>query len=378
MLPEVCSGALDVRHIVTPIRSQLPRTNFVLAEVESIDVSGRTVCITHALTRVSQTLPYDHLVLALGSRTSTFGLPGVAEHTFALKTLDDAGRLRNHLVWLLEAADATSGTEQRHRLLTIAIVGGGFTGVETAGEIVELFRSVLHFYPHIHKSDVRIVLVEAGKTLLLGLPPKMGSYAARRLSARGVDVRTGDGVASADANGMTLQSGARVESATIIWSAGVQPSAVVDATSLPKTKRGAIVVDGDMQVHGFPAHWAVGDCAAIPDGKGGFYPATAQHAIREGPRLAKNIIASLRDQPTQPFHFQSLGMMASLGARKAVAQLPNDFVLTGFPAWFLWRTYYLLRLPGADRKLRVAFDWTLDLIFSRDVAELRVYRRPDR
>lgn len=376
MLPEVCSGALDVRHIVTPIRSQLRGASFVLADVEAIDAAERTTTIVHALTGRKESLRYDHLVIALGSSTSTFGLPGIAEHAFALKTLEDAARLRNRLVWLLEAADATSDAAVRRRLLTVAIVGGGFTGVEAAGEIEELFASVLRLYPHIRKDEVRVVLLEAGKTLLPGLPSRMGAYASRKLRSRRVEIRTGDGVASADESGMTLQSGERIESATIIWSAGIAPAAVLAATQLPKTKRGALVVDSDLRVHGFENVWAAGDCAAVPDEHGGLYPATAQHAIREGPRLADNVLAVLRGERTHDFRFNALGMMASLGARTAVAQLPRNLVLTGFPAWFLWRTYYLLRLPGLDRKLRVAFDWTLDLVFPRDVSELRIYRRP--
>jgi NADH dehydrogenase len=375
MLPEVCSGALDVRHVVTPIRSQLRRTRFVLADVLGLDLGARRVSYRHILIDAEDTLEYDHLVLALGSSTSTFGIPGIAERVFALKTLEDAGILRNRLVWLLESADATADPAERARLLTVVVVGGGFTGVEAAGEMIELFRSVVHFYPHVALRDVRIVLVEAAPSLLAGLPQKMGAYSAEHLRGRGVEIITGDGVASADDGGMTLQSGRRIETRTIVWSAGVTPSPIVEAAALPRTKRGAVVTGEDLQVAGFPGVWAAGDCAAIPDGAGGIYPPTAQHAIREGPALADNIIASLRGLPARPFRFRALGMMASLGARKAVAQLPGDRVLTGFLAWFLWRSYYLMRLPGLDRKLRVAFDWSLELLFPRDIAELRVYTR---
>ncbi len=372
MLPEVTSGELEVRHILTPIRVELRRTSFVLAEVESIDVDRNTVTYRHVLTRLSATVHYDHLVLALGSSTSTFGLPGVAEYSWALKSLEDADALRNRLVWLLELADTIAEKERVRRYLTIAIVGGGFTGVETAGEIVELFRSVLRFYPRLRPADVRVVLVEAGPTLLAGLPPRMGEYSRRNLERRGVEIMTGDGVAGADEDGLTLQSGRRIETATIVWSAGVAPSPMIAKTALPKTKRGAVMTNADMRVTSFPNVWALGDCAAIPDGEGGVYPMTAQHAIREGPALADNIVAVLRGKPTKPFRYASMGMMAALGARRAVAQLPGNLVLTGFVAWFLWRSYYLLRLPGLDRKLRVAFDWTLDLLFPRDIAELRV------
>jgi NADH dehydrogenase len=375
MLPEVCSGALDVRHIVTPIRPQLRRTNFVLADVDSIDVAESRVTFTHMLTSLTQTLDYDHLVLALGSSTSTFGIPGVAERAFALKTLEDAATLRNRLIWLLELADSTTDAELRRRLLTIVVVGGGFTGVETAGELVELFRSVVRFYRNVAPREIQIVLLEAGSVLLPGLPARMGSYAARDLVARGVRVVTGDGVAAVDDTSIVMESGNRIDAATAIWSAGVKPAPLLAAASLPKSKHGAVIVGPDFRAADAPKVWAAGDCAAIPNGTGGYYPATAQHAVREGPLLADNIVATLRRRPLRAFRFSALGMMASLGARKAVAQLPGDRVLTGFFAWFLWRTYYLFRLPGFDRKLRVAFDWTLDLLFPRDLAELRVHTR---
>jgi NADH dehydrogenase len=375
MLPEVTSGELEVRHVVTPIREQLGRSRFVLADVDEIDARASTVRYHHVLTGTSVVQPYDHLVLALGASTSTFGLPGVAEYTWALKSLDDADALRNHLVWLLELADTIDDEARRTRLLTIVVVGGGFTGVEAAGEIVQLFRSVLRFYKRLRLKQVKMILVEAGPTLLAGLPAKMGEYSRRVLEREGVEVITGDGVTGAESTGLTLQSGRRIETETIIWSAGVQPSPTVAKTALPKTRRGAIETQSDMQVAGIAGVWALGDCASIPDGAGGVYPATAQHAIREGPALADNIVATIRGKPTKSFRYTSLGMMAALGGRKAVAQLPGNRVITGFIAWFLWRTYYLLRLPGLDRKLRVAFDWTLELLFPRDTAELRFGER---
>ncbi len=378
MLPEVTSGELEVRHVVTPIRTQLSRTRFVLGDVDEIDVASRTLRYHHVLTQQNVEQRFDHLVLALGSSTSDFGLPGVAEHTWALKSLEDAQSLRNHLVWLLEFADTTHDNVLRDCLLTIAVVGGGFTGVEAAGEIGQLFRSVLRFYKRLSGRQVKVILIEAGPALLAGLPPKMGEYARRVLERRGIEVLTGDGVSSVDERGLTLQSGRRIESETIVWSAGVKPSeTIAREPALPKTKRGAIETARDMSVPNFPGVWALGDCAAIPDGSGGYYPMTAQHAIREGPHVAENIVAVIRGRRTTPFRYRTLGMMAALGGRKGVAQLPGDRVITGFAAWFFWRTYYLLRLPGLDRKLRVAFDWTLELLFPRDTAVLRFGLRQD-
>jgi NADH:ubiquinone reductase (H+-translocating) len=377
MLPEVTSGELEVRHVVTPIRAQLRASQFILADVDEIDVHARRVTYRHVLTGRGIVQPYDQVVLALGSSTSDFGLPGVADHTWALKTLDDADALRNHLVWLLELADTIEDEARRDRLLTLVVVGGGFTGVETAGEIVELFRSVLRFYKRLEGRCLKVILVEAGPVLLAGLPAKMGEYSRRILEQRGVEVLTGDGVTAVDERGLTLQSGRRIESETIVWSAGVKPSPSIAKIDLAKTKRGAIETGSDMRVAGVDGAWALGDCAAIPDGEGGLYPMTAQHAIREGPALADNIVAVLRGAPTKPFRYRTLGMMAALGGRKAVAQVPGNRVITGFVAWFFWRTYYLLRLPGLDRKLRVAFDWTLELLFPRDTAELRFGERKE-
>jgi NADH dehydrogenase len=375
MLPEVSSGALDVRHIVTPIRAQLRRTQFILADVTQLDAERRSVTYTHTLTGVSEIISYDEVVIAIGAATSTFNLPGVAERVFALKTLEDAGILRNRFIWLLELADTAEDEVERKRLLTLVVVGGGFTGVEAVGEMVELFHSVGKFYPHVSREDVEIVLVEGGKTLLPGLPARMGEYSERDLKRRGVRVITGDGVKSADDGGLELASGRRIETSTIVWSAGVRPRSLAIVGDLPRGKGGTIAVASDMSVPGYSGVWALGDCAAIPDGEGGFYPPTAQHAIREGPLLADNIVARMHGKSTKPFRYTSMGMMASLGARKAVAQLPGNRVLTGFLAWFLWRSYYLSRLPGLDRKLRVAFDWTLELLFPRDISELRVYTR---
>ncbi|GAC1613658.1 MAG: NAD(P)/FAD-dependent oxidoreductase [Vulcanimicrobiaceae bacterium] len=373
MLPEVSSGEIDVRHVVTPVRTQLKSADFKLGEVLKIDCIGKAVTFEHTLRGDREVLSYDHLVIALGSVISTYGLPGVGERVFALKTLEDAGILRNRFMWLLELADSTRDEDERRRLLTMVVVGGGFTGVEATGEMVELFNDVSRFFPNVRSSDIHIALVEGGPDLLSGLPPKMGEYAKRDLVRRGVDVILEDGVKSADEQGLELQSGRRIETKTIVWSAGVRVSPIVQETALPHTKKGAIATGRDMSVEGFPGVWAIGDCASIPDAAGNAYPQTAQHAIREGPVLAANIVAALRGRPMQAFNYSSLGMMASLGARKAVAQLPGNRVLTGFPAWFLWRSYYLSRLPGLERKLRVAFDWTLELLFARDISELRVY-----
>ncbi len=372
LLPEVASGGLGLRDVLTPVRTQLRRSAFLLGDVCGVDLDARTVDVEHALLGGHIAVPYDQLVLALGSVTSTFGLSGVAERALPLKTIEDAARLRNRVITMLELADAAGDAAVRRRLLTFVFVGGGFTGVEAAGEMVGFFGSVRRFYRTIGAGEIRVVLVEGGPRLLPDLDPKMGEYAARFLARRGVEIVLGDRVTGVDEAGLNLASGAAFDAETIVWSAGVKPPGLIAKLPL-RAVRGAVVVAEDMSVPGRPGLWAIGDCAAIPDGRGGHFPATAQHAIREGPSLARNVAAVLRGLPTKPFRYKTMGMMASLGGRRAVIGLPGGRILTGFVAWFVWRTYYLLRLAGLDRKLRVAFGWTLDLVFPRDISELRLY-----
>ena len=372
MLPEISGGDLEPRHIVSPLRGLLRRTTLVLGEISGIDFDARNVEVQLLLSGEKQRCAFDHLVLATGSVTATFGIPGVAEHSFPFKRLEDAEDVRNHVVETLELADIATDAAERKRLLSYAIVGGGYTGVEVAGELVDFFRSIVRFYRRIRFSEITVALLEGGPRLLPDLLPRMGEYCADFLVRRGVQVRTGALVAAVDSRGLALKDGSRVESATVIWSAGVRPSPLIAALPVEHARNGGILVNADMSAIGREGVWALGDCAWIPDSHGGFYPATAQHAIREGPLLAENIVCRLRNQPTKPFVWQALGTMASLGGHRGVVGFPNGFVLTGFPAWWLWRTYYLARIPGLYRKVRVALDWLLALIFPRDIAQLRV------
>lgn len=374
MLPEVCSGGIETRHIVSPVRGQLKRTQYVLGEIMHIDLDAQRIDLQHTITGTKMTLAYDHLVLALGSVTSTFNIPGVAERSLPLKTIEDAETLRNRIIATLELADVAVDPVERSRLLSYAVVGGGYTGCEAVGELTDLFRSVARYYKTVHPEDVKVVLVEAGKKLLPDLPARMGEYTTDHLRRQGVQLEIGDGVALVDENGITLQSGRRIETSTVIWSAGVRPAPAVLDLPVDHARNGGIYTERDMRVRGRSNVWALGDCAWIPMEKADtWYPPTAQHAIREGPALADNIVATLRGEPTRPFNFTALGTMASLGGRRGVVAFPNGFILTGFFAWALWRSYYLARLPGLDRRLRVTFDWSLDLFFSRDIAEFRVY-----
>jgi len=372
MLPEVCGGDLEPRHIVSPLRASLRKTVLVLGEVKAIDIEQRQVDVELVLDKRTERLSYDHLVLATGSVTATFGIEGVWDCSIPFKRLEDSELLRNRVIETLEEADVEKDERRRSTLLTYAIVGGGYTGVEIAGELVDLLRSVIRFYRSLSFSEVRVVLVEGGTKLLPDLPPRMGRYVESFLPKRGVQVRLGAMVSAVDRNGVALKDGSRIDARTIVWSAGVRPSPLVAQLPLPHARNGGILVQGDMSVDGHEGVWALGDCAWIPNPKGGFYPATAQHALREGPVLAANIVHVLRGQKTDIFRWQSLGTMASLGGQRGAVGFPNGFVLTGFLAWWLWRTYYLLRIPGGYRKVRVALDWLLALVFPRDIAQLRV------
>ncbi len=304
MLPEVSAGGLETRHVVTPVRAQLRRASFVLGDVVEIDLDARAVNVQHSITGATMTLGYDQLVFALGSVTSTFGIPGVAEHALPLKSLEDAERLRNRVIASLELADVTTDPAERRRLLTYVIVGGGYTGAEGAGELIDLFRSITPFYTSIDPHDVRMVVIEAGPELLAGLPAAMGRYTAKNLVARGVELHLGDAVTSLDERAIRLASGTVIPTATVLWSAGVRPAPVIADLPLHHARNGGIVVERDMSVPGRPGLWALGDCAWIPmKAAGEWYPMTAQHAIREGPALAKNIAAVLRGRADDAVRF---------------------------------------------------------------------------
>ncbi len=255
MLPEVSAGGLETRHIVTPVRAELHRTRFVLGDVVAIDLDARSVGVQHILTGATQTLGYDQLVLALGSVTSTFGIPGVAEHALPLKTIEDAERLRNRAIACLELADVTADLAERARLLTYVIVGGGYTGVEAAGEWVDLFRSITPFYRSIGARDIRMVLIEAGPALLAGLPPAMGRYAQKDLTSRGVEVHLGNAVTAVDERAISLAGGAVIPTATVLWSAGVRPTPVLRDLPLQHARNGGIIVNRDFSVPDRPGVW---------------------------------------------------------------------------------------------------------------------------
>jgi NADH:ubiquinone reductase (H+-translocating) len=372
MLHEVAASDLDVTHIVNPIRRMVRRAALFVGEVEDIDLARRQVMVRHARGGHEHTLPYDHLVLALGSITNFFGLPGLEDRALTMKSLGDAIALRNRLIEVLEEADFECAAAQRTDLLTILVAGGGFAGVETIAAANDFLRAAVGAYPRLSPDMLRLVLVHSGEAILPELHPKLGHYAARVLSHRGVELRLAVRVTDASDDGVALSDGTLIPARTIVWTAGTAPSPLV--AELPCAKQGGrVVADQCLRVPEWPGVWALGDCARVPDGKGGFHPPTAQHALRQGKVLGRNIAAVIRGEEPQPFVFSTLGQLAAIGRRTGVASLMGAS-FSGFLAWWMWRTIYLSKLPGLDRKIRVALDWTLDLLLEKDLVQFRTER----
>jgi NADH dehydrogenase len=367
MLHEVAAGDISPGDIVNPLRRILRRVHVVVAEIEAIDVTNRTVRCHNVLQDVELTFPFDHLLLAVGSETNFFNIPGVRDWAVTMKNLADAAVLRNRVVALLEEASLRRDEPTQRELLTFVTVGGGFSGAETTGAVNDFLRETARFYPSVRPELISTVLVEGGKHLLPELGEQLGGYAENKLSERGVVVMKGARVTSYDGSVCKLNNGTSISAATLIWTAGAKPGAVID--KLPCEKQGGrILVDECLAVAKVPGLWAVGDCAAVPDGTGKFYPPTAQHGMREAVVAAKNIARAIGGQPLKPFRYKTMGMLASLGHHTGVAMV-FGMKFSGFVAWWMWRSVYLAKLPRLAKKLRVAADWTLDLFFGREIEQ---------
>ncbi len=373
MLHEVAASDLDLTHIVNPLRKLLRGVRLFHGDVESVDLHARTVTVSHGGEHHHHELEYDHLVLALGSVTNFFGLPGLAEHSVTMKSLGDAIHLRNQAIAHLEEADFECCAHARAPLLHVVVAGGGFAGVETAGALHDFLEEAVRYYPNLGAGDLRLTLVHSGDRILPELGPKLGAYAERRLAARGIEVRTGTRVTGAGPGSVTLDDGTTLETRTLVWTAGTSPHPLL-ATLPVATDRGRVRVNERLEVPEWPGVWALGDCASVPDpAGGGACPPTAQHAIRQGALVARNLAAAEAGRPGRPFRFRGLGQLAAIGKRTGVARV-FGLQFSGFPAWWLWRTVYLSKLPRAEKKLRVMLDWTLDLLFSKDLVQFETRR----
>ncbi|HTG15812.1 MAG TPA: NAD(P)/FAD-dependent oxidoreductase [Blastocatellia bacterium] len=375
MLPEAGASSIATRHIVSPLRKLLRRTRSAEVSVERIDLASQLVFARHSLTGAVREFPYDRLVLALGGVTNYFNVPGAEQYSIPFKTLGDAIYVRNHTIDKLE--EAAVEPERAGELLTFAVVGGGLTGVEVSGALNDFVREAADFYPEINREQIRIMLIEAGPRLMPEMNEELAAFAKKVLGERGVEVRTQTSVVSAEMNKFELSTGERISTGTFIWAAGVAPNPLIGSLDVPK-ERGRIRVNEYLEVEGIPNLWALGDCAHIPNPKTGKpHPPTAQHAVREGKRAGRNVAASLGIGTKKPFAYRTMGQMAIVGERTGVADVMG-LRFSGFVAWFLWRTYYLMRIPQLEKRLRVMMDWTLDLFFERDLVQLAVTRDRDK
>lgn len=373
MLHEVAASDLDITNIVSPIRRLLRRVTFFHGDIEAIDLVHKRVGLSHGHETHCHSLPYDHLVLALGSTTNFFNIPGLADRALTMKSLDDAIVLRNHLIANLEEADYECGTSLRAPLLNYVVAGGGFAGVETIAAMNDFLREALRYFPHLREDMFRIILVSAGKFILPELGEKLGTYAQRKLIEQKVEIHASCKVTAIRDLDVTLSDGTTITTNTLVWTAGTSPHPFLDTLPCPKTK-GRVLVNEYLEVPGWPGLWAFGDCALVPDLKtGGSHPPTAQHALREGRVAAQNILATLRGEQMRPFLYSTLGLLAPIGRRTGVANILG-VNFSGFIAWWLWRTIYLLKLPRFEKKLHVALNWTLDVLFSKDLAHFRTKR----
>ena len=375
MLHEVAASDLDITHIVSPVRKLLKRVQIFNGNVEYIDLESKAVHVSHGEHHHKHELHYDHLVLSLGSITNFYGNKGLEDNALTMKSLGDAIYLRNHMISNLEEADFECFPNEREHLLNVVVAGGGFAGVETIGGINDFLRKALKFYPHLTEDMLRVVLVHAGDAILPELSKKLGKYAEQKLAERGVEIHLSTRVSDVKDGTVTLSDGTKITTNTIIWTAGTAPNPMLDTLPCEKD-RGKLCANEYMEVSGFEGVWAVGDCAAIVDPKTGkLFPPTAQHAIRQGKILAHNIKTAIRGGSKKPFVFETIGQLAALGRRTGVAQI-FGYNFSGFIAWWLWRTIYLMKLPRFEKKLRVALDWTLDLLFEKDPVQFLTLRSP--
>ena len=379
LLVEAGTGSLEPRHAVVSIRSFLRRTRFVMGEITAVDTAARQVtCRLPGGGTAEVTLDYDQLVLAPGSVTRLpADVPGLAERGFEMKSLSDAVRLRDHAIRQLERADVAPDEATRRRLLHFVVVGGNFTGVEVAGEFQVFLGRACRRYRSVRPDEVAVTVVELGSRILPALETDLAAYAADRMRRRGIEVVLGETVRAIAEDRVELTNGHTVAAETVIWCAAIAPSPLLDVTSLPRDRQGWLLCESDLRVQGHRHVWAVGDSAVNPGPDGSPYPATAQHAVQQGKHLATNLVHELRGQPTSPCEIRSRGSLAALGCRTGVAKV-FGVKLSGFAAWFLWRTVYLIKMPGISRRLRVALDWTMDLVFPRDEVQLGLTSARDR
>jgi NADH dehydrogenase len=380
-LPEAASGTIEPRHVVVALRQVLRRTRLVVGEAQSVDHDAHRAHV-RVLGGGSLQLPYDEVVLAPGSVSRVLPVPGLAERAVGFKTIDEAIHLRNDVLARLEAAAETTDPERRHALLTFLFVGGGYAGVEALAELEDLFRDALKRYPELSHDRPRWVLVEATDRILPETDARLAEYAKRRLVRRGIEIRLETRLESAERGIMRLSDGESFRAETLVWTTGVRPDALAARSGFPVDEKGRVTCDEFLRVRDadgdvVPGAWAAGDAAAVPDlTTGRLSPPTAQHALRQAKRLAGNLAATKQGRPLRPFKYHNRGQLVSLGRYRGVAQLPGRIRLRGLPAWWLHRSYHVAMMPTLNRKVRICLDWTVALLFPRDVVALGSLQRP--
>ncbi|HVP74892.1 MAG TPA: NAD(P)/FAD-dependent oxidoreductase [Gaiellaceae bacterium] len=370
LLPEAASGTLEPRHAVVPLRVMCREAELMLGHATGVDLEARTAAIE--TDEGPQTVRWRELVLALGAVPRVAPVPGLTEHGLSFKSLADAIHLRNHVLRQLEAADSARDDAERRRHLAFVFVGAGYAGVEALAELSDLVDDASRYYPQLRDVPRRWVLADAAPKILPEIPSRLGEYAARELSKRGIEIRVDTTLESASADEVVLADGTRIPTRTLVWTAGVAPNPLLRELGLPLDERGRVEVDEFLRIRGREHVWALGDCARVPNRKAQQPdPPTCQHALRQARRLARNIEGEPR-----PYGYRMLGQVATLGRYKGIADVLG-IRLRGFAGWWVTRSYHLYQLPLLSRKLRVVADWTTSLLFRRDIAELGTLGHPE-
>jgi len=375
-LPEAAAGNLSPRHVVAPLRRVLDKCTVLNARVTELDHSERWAII-QPIAGSPQRISYDYLVMAAGSVSRTLPIPGLAEYGIGFKTIGEAIHLRNHVLAQLDIAESTNDEEIRRKALTFVFVGGGFAGIEALAELEDMARSATKYFRNVRIQDMRWVLVEASDRILPEVGPEMGKWTAEQLRGRGIDVKMKTLLRSAVGGEIGLSDGSDFAAGTLVWTAGVKASPVLQSTDLPLDERGRLKATEYLTVEGVVHAYTAGDNAAVPDltNEGQFCAPNAQHAVRQSKVLADNIVASLRGKTLKPYVHNYVGSVAGLGLYKGVAHV-YGIQVKGVAAWFMHRSYHLSRVPTFNRKVRVLADWTLALIFKREVISLGGMEQP--
>ena len=382
MLPQVASGTIETRHIVTPIRTLIKKTRFFEAKIKNIDPYGKTITLFGTAENRGVVLHYDFLVIALGSQTNFFGMNDVEENAYTMKTLNDAVVLRNRVIDMLEQAENETDPILRKSLLHFIMVGGGFAGVETAGEINDFAKDASEYYPNIRKHDIKITMVEVGEEILKGFPRKLADFAKTKLVERGISVVLQTAVTSFNGKEVGLKNLGKLDgdedgavlANTLVWTAGITPIDLIK-DSLFKTNKGRIVVDEHLQVSEFPGVFAIGDCCKIsPELNKKQFPPTAQIAEAQAKTAAKNLMCLLSNTNMRKFDYEWRGQSAIIGKRTGVASF-FGMNIVGFWAFVAWRNLYLSKMRSWEKRLRVWIDWNVGLFFSRDISRLKVLKK---